>query len=1052
MTALGTNTDIADLLEVEVPVGGRALVVADLRMGRDPSAARLAAEAELASAIEAATGPGVLVVAGDLLESAADAKAALSDHFRLVEAISDYSKRPGRQVVVCPGEMDVALAWSEPLQGELRSRLGARLALAVSLRISTGAGLKTVRVEPGFRFDPLSRYDDPRNPGESPISKHLREDLLPAISRRHQARGKTPAWLAGMEAMDDPAAFSRFVASRLVYHRLARSAWLLLAPVVAALALRVPAAVAFSRRHGALGNRVGLLLVATTIEVAILAALALVTLRRTSLSLSSVALGEPEEDRNEAPRAHARELVTSGQWCGLVTGHTCRPELTTLGGGFYANAGAVAELVTELPCRMPSLGLPSIFLPRRLISWVEIEAGNELHVRLLFGQQLLPGATLVERALVRRDLPSCAGELRAQVVASLPGGGSWPPPPDRHRHHHRVRRASAAVSFAMGFISLVSAVSDPLRDRLDLLRSLFPLYVPQAAGALAAFGGVGLMMLARGIRRGQRRAWAVAELLLLAVALLHLIKGVEVELAAVAATAAGFLWLGRDSFRARTDTESTARGLLVVAVAAVATLAAGTIGVELSGAIDRVRHRPISIPWLTAFKAVLGRAVGDASIPLPPLVDRFVSPAMLTATAGLVCGLAWVLFRPVARRTRRDAQSSSSPGASEQGGSTVRGSKLVFSAGRGDDRGPRPCHPTSGSARSEDMSRARLLVARYGSGTLDYFALRSDKELFFWGDTLVAYAVYGGVCLVSPDPVGPPAEREEAWRAFRRYVDQQGWALGGLGMGEEWLPMYRASGMRDLYVGDEAIVRAERFSLEGGRHKGLRQAVNRVAKYGYSTSFWDPANLPEELRCQLRRVMTKSRRGEMERGFSMTLGRAFDPSDKGLLLTVVHSPKAEPAGAGQAEWGTPVAFCQYVPAPGINGYSLDLMRRDDGEHPNGLIDFAVVRTIGEIRARGGSGLGLNFATMRAVLAGEAGEGLSKRVGAWALRRLGGSMQIESLWRFNAKYDPDWQPRYAIYDAPENLVGVGLAIARAESFWELPVIGRFLTPSPEEQQA
>ncbi|MBV9660826.1 MAG: DUF2156 domain-containing protein, partial [Acidimicrobiales bacterium] len=75
----------------------------------------------------------------------------------------------------------------------------------------------------------------------------------------------------------------------------------------------------------------------------------------------------------------------------------------------------------------------------------------------------------------------------------------------------------------------------------------------------------------------------------------------------------------------------------------------------------------------------------------------------------------------------------------------------------------------------------------------------------------------------------------------------------------------------------------------------------------------------------------------------------------------------------------------------------------------------------------------------------AGEGMSQRIQAWVLHRMSGSMQIESLWRFNAKYDPDWQPRYAMYDAPEHVLATAIAIARAESFWELPVIGRFLVP-------
>jgi lysylphosphatidylglycerol synthetase-like protein (DUF2156 family) len=109
------------------------------------------------------------------------------------------------------------------------------------------------------------------------------------------------------------------------------------------------------------------------------------------------------------------------------------------------------------------------------------------------------------------------------------------------------------------------------------------------------------------------------------------------------------------------------------------------------------------------------------------------------------------------------------------------------------------------------------------------------------------------------------------------------------------------------------------------------------------------------------------------------------------------------------------------------------------------LDFVIVETIEHLRALGMSGLGLNFATMRSVLAGESGAGLHRRVERWILRRMSSSMQIESLWRFNAKYDPDWQPRYAVYESPEQAPAVAVAIARAESFWELPLIGRFLVP-------
>jgi lysylphosphatidylglycerol synthetase-like protein (DUF2156 family) len=180
-------------------------------------------------------------------------------------------------------------------------------------------------------------------------------------------------------------------------------------------------------------------------------------------------------------------------------------------------------------------------------------------------------------------------------------------------------------------------------------------------------------------------------------------------------------------------------------------------------------------------------------------------------------------------------------------------------------------------------------------------------------------------------------------------------------------------------------------------------------------------------------LMAKSRRGEQERGFSMMLGRLFDPRDTGLLLTLVEGPD-----------GSPVSMCQFVPSPAIDGYSLDLMRRDRGEHPNGLLDFALCSTIDHLKERGMRGLSLNFAALRSILEGETGEGVTQRVERWALRRLSGVLQIETLWKFNAKYEPRWLPRYIVFDSAEQFVPVVVQIMRAESLTEVPVIGRLLT--------
>ncbi|MGH9101657.1 MAG: bifunctional lysylphosphatidylglycerol flippase/synthetase MprF, partial [Acidimicrobiales bacterium] len=570
------------------------------------------------------------------------------------------------------------------------------------------------------------------------------------------------------------------------------------------------------------------------------------------------------------------------------------------------------------------------------------------------------------------------------VVASHPYGPSWPPRADPALRHRVVRRVAATAIALAGLLDLVSAVTPPLRGRLNPLLDVVPLGLSQVAAAAGALAGLGLLALARGVRRGQRQAWVVSVVLLATTVLFQLLKDNDLPAVAAAAAVLAYLLRHQRSFRAGVDRPSLSRGVAGLLAGAAGVTLLASVAVELT-LMASPHHRALApLPLLSA---VVDRLVGITSVPLPRRIDRFLSPSLLTIGVALAAWALYLAFRPVVER---------------------RGTNVDL--------------------------RAREVVLRHGAGTLDYFALRDDKRFFFFGSTLVAYANWGGVCLVSPDPVGPEAEREAAWSAFRRFADRQGWALGVLGAGEEWLPIYRTSGMHELYVGDEAVVTLQSFTLEGGAHKSLRQAVNRIARHGYTLSFHDPAHLDRGLAAELRQLMGRSRRGEAERGFSMTLGRVFDPADKGLLLAVAHDSQ-----------GRAVAFCQYVPATGIDGYSLDLMRRDGGDHPNGLLDFVVVGTISHLREAGHLGLGLNFATMRAVLAGEAGDNLPQRVERWVLRRMSGSMQIESLWRFNSKYDPRWQPRFVVYDSPENVLALAMAIARAESFWELPLLGRFLVP-------
>ena len=106
-----------------------------------------------------------------------------------------------------------------------------------------------------------------------------------------------------MEQLDDAAAFSRFIASRLAYRRLGRSSWLLILPVVAVFVLRLPELALRSARAGALSSRLVILALITFVELLLLIVLATAALRQTNTALSALALDEDRRDRNEEARA-----------------------------------------------------------------------------------------------------------------------------------------------------------------------------------------------------------------------------------------------------------------------------------------------------------------------------------------------------------------------------------------------------------------------------------------------------------------------------------------------------------------------------------------------------------------------------------------------------------------------------------------------------------------------------------------------------------------------------------------------------------------------------
>ena len=544
-------------------------------------------------------------------------------------------------------------------------------------------------------------------------------------------------------------------------------------------------------------------------------------------------------------------------------------------------------------------------------------------------------------------------------------------------------RAIAAGGVAvLGVVGILSAISPPIRGRLLLILELVPFHVARVAATSLVLASFALLLMARGLRRGQRLAWAGTLIVLVVSAVLNITKGLDIEEAVLAAGAAGWLATQRRSFPVLPARSAVRSAVLLGVGGAAGSVLVGTL---LTMTLNRRHHPRVG----DSVRAVADRLGGASALPLPG-AGRFVTPMLVATGVGLVGAALWVLLSPRAGR-----------------------------------------HLT-GAAHLVERERARALIARSGGGTLDYFALRDDKDWFFTENSVVAYSVRRGVCLVSPDPIGPTDERAAVWDDFLHHAESHGWSIVVVGAAEDWLPVYEASGLRTVYLGDEAVVECRGFSLAEHTKKSLRGAYGRVQRAGFTAEFRDVAGLDDETRSALGRIAAAGRRGDAERGFSMTLSRLFDQADTELMLTVVRDPE-----------GTPQAFIQWAPAARLEGWSLDVMRSNrDDRLPNGLMDFAIIETIRQVAKSGGRALSLNFTVLRGVVAGDR-QSPTARVSRAAIHRLTRRAQVESLWRFNAKFDPAWVPRYMVLDSVEFVAAQGLAVANAEGVTEIPVLGRFL---------
>lgn len=294
---------------------------------------------------------------------------------------------------------------------------------------------------------------------------------------------------------------------------------------------------------------------------------------------------------------------------------------------------------------------------------------------------------------------------------------------------------------------------------------------------------------------------------------------------------------------------------------------------------------------------------------------------------------------------------------------------------------------------------------------------------------------------------------------FLELCQREDWRVAIFQARPEFLPIYRALGLRAFKIGEEALLNPQTFTLAGSAMANVRCSCRRAERDGVSIQ-WYEGLPPETILKQLGTVSTswlehKAGRGTEEMGFSLgrldelteaaTRADAIAERQIAQKWTPAHlTPRFVTAVATQSD-GRICAFATFTPIYGTQtmpsvesggngqpgnrgwGWALDIMRKLP-DAPPGVIELILVRTIERFQKRGAEVVSLGVVAMADT--NQEMSASQRQLASFMAEHVRMLDTHRSLLHFKQKFHPRWESRYVMASSTLALPKVALAILKA----------------------
>jgi phosphatidylglycerol lysyltransferase len=532
-----------------------------------------------------------------------------------------------------------------------------------------------------------------------------------------------------------------------------------------------------------------------------------------------------------------------------------------------------------------------------------------------------------------------------------------------------LRVIPAFLIFALGLVNIISSITPAIADRMHRLEDFIPLDAIAASNFFVFIAGLFLLLTAIFMLKGLRNAWWIALVLSVVSCVGHLTKAIDYEEAIFAIIILVILLFSRKEYHVKGNPKLHRIGVWAAVLSIIAVIIYGTIGFYL---LDK-KHFGIEFNFWQSIAYTLKNFIFLGNSGLVP-DSRFAKDFLISINVSGFVSLSFLFYTILRPYFYRE------------------------------------------STTEEEFKRARLLVQKFGSSSLDYFKTYYDKMIFA-PEGLAAFLAYrtaGNFAFVLENPVAETREdMKQCILNFDEFCYDNGFRSIFYRVPEESLALYRDLSKKSLFLGQEAVLDLNTFTLEGGKNKALRNALNKVTDEGYKSSVHIPP-IKDGLLQKLKAVSDEwlDSTGRDEIVFSQGMFR-WDQLKNQTILTVENAEEKV------------IAFLNIIPdlAPGEGTY--DLIRKTE-DSPHGVMDYILVELFRYMKSLNYSKVNLGFAPMSGL---DDPHTFPERTMKFAYEKIRSFSHFKGSRNFKEKFFPVWYNKYLIYSQDYDLLQVPSALAR-----------------------